>query len=74
MLTETKMCLAAGDQNLDCRRIKNTDFLNPKLEDDTKGRKLLQLQEDHKVNWKEYTIKEVVDSVVVKSIVAAADV
>ena len=49
VLTETKMHLAAGIQDLECTRIKRPKLLNPKIEDNTKGRKLLQLQEDHKV-------------------------
>ena len=51
MLTETKMHLAAGIQDLECTCIKRPELLNPKIEDNTKGRKLLQIQEDHKVNW-----------------------
>ena len=73
VLNETKMSLAAGNQHLNCGPIKKPDFLNLKIEDDTKGRELLQFQEDHKVNWKEYTFQEVVDDVAVEAIVAAVD-
>ena len=72
-LTKTKMRLAAGNQDLDCGRIKMPDILNPKIEEDTKGRKILQLQEENKVNWKEYNFQEVVDAVAVEAIVLAVD-
>ena len=52
VLTETKTFLADWNQDLDCGRIKNPELLNPKIWYDTKGWQLLQLQEDHKVNWK----------------------
>ena len=42
VLTKTKVRLADGNQNFDCERIKNTELLNPKIEDDTKGRNILQ--------------------------------
>ena len=51
VLTETKIRLATRNQDLDCGRIKNPELLNPKIEDNTKRRKLLQFQEDHKFNW-----------------------
>ena len=45
VLIEYKTQLAAGDNNLDCKWIAKTELLNPIIEDDTKGRELLQLQE-----------------------------
>ena len=42
-----------------------------KIEDNTKGRELFQLQEDHKVNWQEYNFQGVIDAVEVEAIVAA---
>ena len=65
VLTNTKILIAARNQNIECERIENPELLNPKIEDDTKGRKLIQFQEDHKVKWQEYTFQEVVDSVTV---------
>ena len=50
VLTKTKMRLTAGNKNLNCKRIKKPDFLNAKIEDDTKGCNLLQFEEDHKIN------------------------
>ena len=50
VLTETKMHLAAGIQDLECRRIKRSELLNTKIEDNTKGHRLLQIREDHKVH------------------------
>ena len=73
VLNKTKMRFAAGNQHLNCGQIKKPGFLNLKIEDDTKGRELLQFQEDHKVKWKEYTFQEVLDAVAVKAIVAAID-
>ena len=55
VLAETKMRLAAGIQDLKCGHMKRPKLINPKIDDDTKGREILQLQEDHKVNWKDYT-------------------
>ena len=55
------------------RRIKRPELLNPKFEDDTKGRELLQLQENHKVHWQEYTFQEVIHAVAIKAIVADVD-
>ena len=50
VLTKTKVRLADGNQNFDCERIKNTELLNPKIEEDTKGSELLRFQEEHRVN------------------------
>ena len=44
-----------------------------KIEDDTKGRDILQIQEDHKGNWQEYSFQEVIDAVSVEAIVADVD-
>ena len=52
VLIETKMCLAARNQDLEHGHIKRPELLNPKIVYDTKGRDLLQFQEYHKVNWK----------------------
>ena len=65
------MRLASGDKNLDFKRLKNPELFKPIIEDDTKGRKLLQLQENQKFDWQKYTFQEVVESVAVESIVAA---
>ena len=73
VLTKTKMRLVNRIQDLECGHIKRPELLNPKVEDDTKGRKILQLQEYHKVNCQEYTFQEVIDAVAVEAIVAAAD-
>ena len=73
MLTKTKMHLAAGIQYLKCRCIKRPDLLNQKIENDTTGIELLWLQEDNKVNWKEYTFQEVINAVAVESTVEAVD-
>ena len=73
VLTETKMRLAAGNQNPDRKRIENPKLLKPKTEDKIKVHELLQFQENYKVNWKDYNFQEVVDSVEVETIVTAVD-
>ena len=45
VLSEAKISLTVGDNNLNCKRLSKPDLLNPKIEDDTKWRKLLQFQE-----------------------------
>ena len=67
------MCLAAGIQDLECRRIKRSELLNTKIVDNTKGHRLLQIQEDHKIHWQEYTFQEAINSISVKAIVAVID-
>ena len=64
---------ATGNINLDCKRLKKPDLINPKIEDITQGRELLQLQAYHKVEWQDYTFQEVVESVAVEAIVASVD-
>ena len=49
VLSEAKMQLDARDNNLDWERHAKPKFLNPIIEDDTKGRNLIQLQEYQKV-------------------------
>ena len=44
MLIEIKMRLITRIQDLECGRIKQPELLNPKIEDDTKGRELFQIQ------------------------------
>ena len=73
VLTDTKMRLADGIQDPKCRRIKRPELLNPKIEDDTKGHELVQIQEDHKVNWQEYTFQEAIDAMAVEATIAAVD-
>ena len=43
-LSESRMQLAAGGNNLDCERLAKPKLLNPRIEDNTKRRELLQLQ------------------------------
>ena len=73
VIIETKKRLFDWIQDLEYGRIKWPKTLNPKIEDNTKGHELLQLQKDHKINWKEYTFQDVVDDVAVEAIVAAVD-
>ena len=67
------MRIADGIQDLECGRIKRPKLPNTKIEDDTKGRNLIQIQGEHKVNWQEYTFQEVIDALAFKAIVAAVD-
>ena len=64
---------AAGNNNLDCERLKKPELINSRIKDSAQGRELLQFQADQKFEWQEYTFQEVVESVVVKAIVAAVD-
>ena len=73
VLTETKIRLATRNQDLDCGRIKNPELLNPKIEDNNKGREIPHFQKDQKVKWQDYTFQEVVDSVAVKAIAAVVN-
>ena len=73
VLTETKICLAAGIQDIKYGRIKRPKLLNLKIEYDTKGRGILQIQEDHKVHFQEYNFQEVINAVAVEAIFAAVD-
>ena len=73
MFTETKMRLAARVQYLKCGRIKRPRIINPKIEDDTKGRVLLHIQEDHKIHCQEYTFQEMIDAMAFKAIVEDVD-
>ena len=50
VIIETKKRLFDWIQDLEYGRIKWPKILNTKIEDNTKGRKLLQIQEDHKVH------------------------
>ena len=45
LISNAKLCLAAGDKNLEYDRITKPELLNPNIEDDTKGQEILQLQE-----------------------------
>ena len=53
VLTETKMSLDPGVQNLEYGRIKWPKILNPKIEDNNKRRKLLHIQEEQNIHWQE---------------------
>ena len=64
---------ASGNNNLDCKRLKKPDIINPRIEDSTWGQELLQFQADQKVEWQEYTFQEVVNLVAFESTVAAVD-
>ena len=65
VLTKTKIRLVADIQDPKCRCIKWHELLNTKIKEDTKGGKILQLQEDHKFNWQEYTFQGVINAVAV---------
>ena len=73
VLSKAKMRPSAGNNNLDCKQLKKPEIINPRTEDITQGKYLLQFQEDQQVAWQEYTFQEVVDSVAAKAIVAAVN-
>ena len=62
VLDEAKMRLLTGNNNLACRPIPKQDTINLLIVDDTKGRNLLKLQEDHKTLWYKYDLQEAVDA------------
>ena len=65
------MRLVTGDAALDCARLPLPACINAQIIDATVGRALLQLQEEHKVEWQEYTFQTVLDAIGVEAIVAA---
>ena len=67
------MRLVMGDVALDCLRLPLPARINSRITDATVGRALLQLQEEHKVEWKEYTFQTVLDAISVEAIVDAVD-
>ena len=73
VLRNYKLQLPDEDNNLNCKRFVKPDLLNPSIEDDTKGRKRLQLQVDEEVKLKIYSFQEVVNSAAVKAIFADVD-
>ena len=73
VLSKAHMRPAAGKNNLDCEQLKKTELTNPRIDDRTQGRELLQLQAEQKIERQEYTFQEVVESVAVEAIVVAAD-
>ena len=67
------MRLVTGDDALDCARLLLPARINAQITDATVGHALLQLQEEHKVEFQEYTFQTVLDAIGVKDIVAAVD-
>ena len=64
---------AAGNNNLDFERLKKPELIKTRIEYSTSSRKLLKFQVYQKVEWQEYNFQELVNSVVVKSIVTSVD-
>ena len=67
------MCLFTTDGSLNCAWLKKPALIHPNTANDTKGRDLVQFQEDHKLRWMEYHFQMVIDAVAVEAIVAAVD-
>ena len=67
------MRLVTTDESLDCTYLKKPALIHPIIANDTKGRDLVQLQEDHKLRWTEYHFQMVVDAMAVKAIVVAVN-
>ena len=55
------MRLVTGDVALDCSRLPLPERINTRITHVIVGRALLQLQEEHKVEWQEYTFQTVSD-------------
>ena len=67
------MRLLTGDKNLACRPIPKPDAINLLILDNTKGRNLLKLQEDHNTLWHKYDLQNAVDTCGVTSIEQIVD-
>ena len=67
------MRLVTGDASLDFLRLPLPACINARITDATVGRALLQLQEEHKVEWQEYNFQTFLDAIDVEAIVAAVD-
>ena len=67
------MRLATTDYSLNCAWLKKTAIIHPNIANDTKGRDLIQLQEDQKLHWTEYHFQMVIGAVAVEAIIAAVD-
>ena len=68
---QKKMCLFTTDGSLNCAWLKKPALIHPNTANDTKGRDLVQFQEDHKLRWMEYHFHIVINAVEVEAIVAA---
>ena len=55
VISDAEMRPVMGDAALDCERLPLPERINAQITDATVGRALLQLQEEHKVEWQEYT-------------------
>ena len=73
MLSDAEMRLVTGDAALDCARLPLPSRINAQIMDATVGCALLQLQEEQKVEWQEYTFQTVLDAIGFEAIVAAVD-
>ena len=67
------MRLVTTDKSLDCTYLKKPALIHRIIANDTKGRDLVQLQEDHKLRWTEYHFQMVIDVVAFEAIVAASN-
>ena len=67
------MRFVTDNATLDCAHLPQPDLVHPKIKQDTKGRDLLQFQEDQKQKWTEYHFQLIVDAVAVEAITAAVD-
>ena len=67
------MRLVTTDKSLDCTYLKKPALIHRIIANDTKGRGLVQLQEDHKLRWTEYHFQMVIDAVAVEAIVTTVD-
>ena len=67
------MRLVTGDAALDCSCLPLPTRINARITDATVGRALLNVQEEHKVEWQAYTLQTVWEAIGVKSCIAAGD-
>ena len=73
VLSPDKMTLIANDINLNFSHLPIPACINSAITDTTTGRQLLQLQDDQKLEWQDYTFQKVIDDIGVQAIISAVD-
>ena len=72
-LTPDKIKRVANNTSLGCSRIPKLQRINGAIQDTITGRKLLQLQNNQKMEWQDYTLQNVINELGVEAIIAAVD-
>ena len=67
------MRIVTSNATLDCSWLNQPELVYLQILDQTKGRDLIQYQEDQKLHWTEYNFQMVINDVAVKAITAAVN-